>query len=455
MFFDMPAARSEQIMNSRELRAKRQSSLLTDDVDCIISFTLNIPGAQKQFSLAKAAHAAGIRILLDTFPTMIDLRYFSEPITGSEALFSINGMPAEEVKRRTIQIEQSHPLGRLFDIDVLDSNGSSISRAKLGFPSRPCMLCGDNAKICGRTMRHPISQLQEYIINSILSFLLDETSAACGNCALRSMLYEVSVTPKPGLVDRSGNGAHTDMDFFTFLDSTAALAPEFSEMFRIGWKYCSKTPEELFEALRLRGLEAEAQMFRSTHGINTHKGLIFSFSLLCGTLGSLYGDDPLRKPTISALLQKCAGLASFSQKDFIRTDSFETHGLVCYRNYHASGIRGEAASGFPTVMNISLPIFKKSLENGYSVNDASVITLLKLIAETQDTNMLHRGGENRAESARKRAAELLLLAPEKISAAVEILDQEFINENLSPGGCADLLAITLFLQFLQEKEMII
>ena len=106
--------------------------------------------------------------------------------------------------------------------------------------------------------------------------------------ALKSLLYEVSVTPKPGLVDRDNPGAHGDMDYYSFIDSAAALAPYFSRCAALGRDSLCE-PGEVLTRLRPLGLEAEEAMKQATGGANTHKGLIFSLGILCAAAGRL-GD---------------------------------------------------------------------------------------------------------------------------------------------------------------------
>ena len=103
------------------------------------------------------------------------------------------------------------------------------------------------------------------------------TSSEIGRLALEAMLVEVSVTPKPGLVDRNNSGAHRDMDFFTFMKSAASLGESFVNFAEEGRAGGVKgiPPAEIFPAVRQIGIEAERRMFRATEGINTHKGEIF------------------------------------------------------------------------------------------------------------------------------------------------------------------------------------
>ena len=121
-----------------------------------------------------------------------------------------------------------------------------------------------------------------------------------------------------------------------------------------------------------------------------------------------------------------------------------TTGERLYLNYGLRGIRGELADGLPGVLDLSLPCFEKALETGRSRNDAGVLALMHLIARGTDTNMIARGGIETAIKAAEEARKLCAEQEFSVSKVRE-LDQAFIQENLSPGGCADLLAVTYFL----------
>ena len=111
------------------------------------------------------------------------------------------------------------------------------------------------------------------------------TPKKIGALAHLAMLSEVSATPKPGLVDRMTNGAHDDMDFFTFLASATALRTSFDTFAELGRAHAKEPVSALLPHLQAAGIIAERQMFAATHGVNTHKGMIFSLGLLSGVAG--------------------------------------------------------------------------------------------------------------------------------------------------------------------------
>lgn len=352
-----------------------------------------------------------------------------------------------QVKAVTTALEETHPLGRLWDMDVLDREGKSLSRIALGYPARRCLVCGAAAKECGRSRKHSYEELFGCAVTIMHDYFRDRRAQEVGCCAVKAVLSEVSVTPKPGLVDRKDSGSHSDMDFFTFMDSAAALSPWFPRFFRAGWD----NETGLFSALRKMGQQAEREMFAATGGVNTHKGLIFSMAILCGALGRAMAEHFPQTPEREAVLDIVRDLGKESLGDFDRKEA-ETAGLRCHRHHGILGIRGEAAEGFPAVFGIGLPTLEHWLEQGSALNDAAAATLIALIAGVVDTNMIHRGGQDEALLRRKEASELLRrLTPENITAELEELNREYIRRHLSPGGCADLLALTLFIHFIEQN----
>ena len=360
-----------------------------------------------------------------------------------------------------ISIEENHPLGRLFNIDVFSPDGNLISRGLLGLGSRSCLVCGEPAASCIEKRVHSTELILWRTVQILNDFFRGKAADLTATCAVRALLYEVSATPKPGLVDRNNSGSHQDMDFFTFLDSSAALIPWFRDFFCIGWDHASDPEPLLFSRLRFAGKRAEEQMFSATGGVNTHKGLVFSFAVLCGALGQIHARRPLPLDG-TQVIDACRKLGRCALDDFQKTGEKEpqggqreTNGEQCRRRYGLLGARGEAAAGFPSALRYGLPVLKKRLAKGDPLNDAAVFTLLSLIASVDDTNMIHRGGFAAAQDRKKEAMRLLSqLTNENFSDTLNALDSSYIRENLSPGGCADLLAVSLMLCFLEQSGLV-
>ena len=351
-------------------------------------------------------------------------------------------------------------MGRLLDIDVIRPDGTKIARTEIGLPPRKCLLCGQDAPVCARSRTHTVGELFARTHEMIEAHFADAFAKKAAQQAQRALLYEVAITPKPGLVDRANAGAHTDMDVFTFIDSACALREYFETCAKTGLDFRGKNPQECFDALRTPGLLAEAAMKQATGGVNTHKGAIFSLGIYCAALGM--GYDGSASDTHEALMrcgemtrqrmeQELAGIAAGEARTF---------GEEIYCRRGVGGVRAEAAGGFAGVREASLPRLSAALDAGLSLNDAGLCALVALMARTQDTNAVRRGGEEAAEALRKDAQALDQKILEKMSAGTLAADIEEMKKllfdwdramsakRISPGGCADLLALTLLAQFM-------
>ena len=372
-------------------------------------------------------------------------RQIGEEVTGCQAIFSV-AMEAEVLKRLCTTIEDTSPMGRLFDMDVICTDGKKLERPNL----RGCMVCGKPGRGCAAGRLHPVSQLQAVTTRILTGHFAYADAQEAAEAAVQGLLDEVNTTPKPGLVDRRNRGSHTDMDIHTFAASAQALKPYFAECVNIGQQTANRPPEDTFSLLRQAGLEAEKTMYRVTAGVNTHKGAIFTLGILCGSIGRLWTPETPFVPT-GAILPQCAEMGQLALADFTTGDE-STAGQRLYLEMGITGIRGEIAAGLPSVANIALPVYTEALSRGLSPNDAAAITLVHLIARVEDTNLYHRGGPEGAAFAKNAARRLLLENPWPTPVQLESLDDAFITKNLSPGGCADLLAATFFLHRITQRS---
>lgn len=432
----------EQMLSAREKRAEQQYMLNRKYALPLLSFTLNIPGPAKNSPLIRRAFHAGLVALTPLIPPeLIRERIITDEVTGCEGLFAVD-MDAKELKRITTAVEDSHPLGRLFDLDVLDRKLNKLDRDLVNGGDRGCLVCGAPGRDCASRRLHSVEELQKAVHRKLVDYFSRSPDFhTVGTWAALSLLDEVSVTPKPGLVDRNNSGSHRDMNLHTFVSSTAALVPYFRRCVQIGWETRHQEPEESFLPLRKAGIAAEEAMFRATGGVNTHKGAIFTLGILCGAVGRHW--DSLADTNADMILQTAADMVHDAMIADFSHMTKDTAGGRFYLDYGIKGIRGEAASGFPAIGKTGLPIFRHLVDQYQDWNKAGAITLLHLIAEVEDTNMISRGGISLAAEARDKAAALL---PCPSLSEIEELDRWFMERNLSPGGCADLLAAICFLR---------
>lgn len=282
---------------------------------------------------------------------------------------------------------------------------------------------------------------------NLRSAVLEQEAAFAAQQATRSLLYEVSVSPKPGLVDRFDSGAHADMDFFTYLDSSVALTEYFRAAYLAGAARSALPPSEYFPHLRTLGCQAEARMYAATGGVNTHKGSVFTLGLFCGGLGYLAGQGGCPDaPTLLRLCGQMVAPAFAAELDGINARSAKSGGERFYAATGFAGLRGEAAAGYPSLLRYGLPALRRALERGYSINDAGVIVLLELLCCVHDSNLFARCGPGKQQEL-ARAARDILAAGHLDLDQVARLNRQCVRDWASPGGCADLLAATFFLYF--------
>lgn len=442
-----------EILDLREKRADAQKHLLRTYGKPIVCFTMNIPGPVKQNGLILRGFRLGCRLLREALEAVEILVLYWEtedPHTGSTAYCAADTDPVT-LKRITTQIEDRFPLGRLYDMDVLDPRGGKLDRELVGGKSRDCIVCGAPGRGCASRRLHTVPELQMAAEGLLTEHFLALDAEAVALLAEESLLEEVRTTPKPGLVDLRNTGSHRDMNADTFAASANALRPYFAECVRIGRENAGEPEETAFGLLRQAGLAAEADMYRATFGVNTHKGAIFTLGILCGALGRLWKPEGTAIP-LERLLEESARIGAGAAGDFAAGG--DTAGLRLYRGKGIGGIREEVARGLPSVALLGLPAFRRGLAQGLSRNDAALMALLKLVAGVEDTNLYHRGGEKGAAFAKEAAAALLDTGHFPGKARLEELDDAFIARNLSPGGCADLLAVTLFLERLGQTELV-
>lgn len=271
--------------------------------------------------------------------------------------------------------------------------------------------------------------------------------------AVRALLYEVAATPKPGLVDSVNTGAHRDMDIFTFLRSATALGPAFSACFRAGAGHAG-SPEALLPAIRSIGIAAEQEMLLATGGVNTHKGILFSMGILCGAAGLISRKQGEAGFSAEGLCDMAALIVEgIVERDFgnLAEKPCLTYGERLYLAHGLTGIRGEVAGGFQTVRQAALPLIR---QRGLTADTNTLLVelLIRLMAHAEDSNILGRHDIAMLKTVREKAQDVLAAGgafhPEGMKAIWE-LDKWCIAQWVSPGGSADLLAVTVFLHMME------
>lgn len=434
------------MLNAREIRVERQSKMLLNG-KCIICFTMNIAGPYKISSVIEKAFDEGMNRIVSMLKVYriapLQTNVYKE-ITGVEGYISVNA-DSDKIKRLMVQIEDTFPLGRLFDIDVIKSNGEKVSRSDINMAGRRCMICESEGAACARSRKHSVEELQQHFIDTICNHFNNEYADFLAQQAVKSLLYEVAVTPKPGLVDRIDNGAHRDMDFYTFIDSAVCLYDYFKKCALIAIEESELSLNQIFEKLRYLGISAEEKMYNNTNGVNTHKGAVFSFGLTVASAAYLYENS--EKITIDNVLDTCAKMAKYSLADFENQDEHMSFGKKAFAKHNVKGARGQAAAGYPDVKTAFM-FLRECILKGDDVNTAGAKTLCLLMTLVEDTNIIKRSDIQTLKKVQTVAKQIL--NKEDVVLSINQLNQEFIKQNISPGGCADLLAMCFLLNFICE-----
>lgn len=425
----------QDMLRARDERAERQADFLCRHGAPLISFTMNIAGEIKVDEEIRRAFHEGERwinahLTRRNIPVLDYVQNVA--FTGCEALWAVES-EASWLKMQMTAIEESCPLGRLFDIDVIDKDGTHLSRGT----ERTCLICGGPVRACARSRAHSAEALFDRAQEIIRTHFGGALARKAAQLAQRALLYEAITTPKPGLVDCLNTGAHQDMDLFSFAASAAALGSYFEDCVRIGQR------GEPLVQLQHAGVLAEEAMLAAA-GANTHKGAIFALGILCCALGRC-GEGA----ELDAVLAEAAVIGQSFLQEMAGRGSAVTGGERQYRQYGLTGARGEAASGFRSVREIALPALEKALNEGASANAAGREALLHLMAKVMDSNIIRRAGMDGQRWVSAQATQLL--RDGCTEEALRALDAEMIRRNISPGGSADLLAAAWFLHFIKQS----
>lgn len=405
---DMTAARDRR----RELGQK----IIEEYGRPLICFTMNIAGPVKRSMLTDAGFGAGCEALIGELGEPLYAKYVTGK-TGNEAFF-IYDKSAEQLKAVCVKIEETHPFGRLFDMDVITADGTKLSREM----PRRCIICGGPASACARSRAHGLAAVQ----SATKDILVRGAAEAIADTAVKALKKEAHLTPKPGLVDENDCGAHRDMDIELLDRSAECLRKYFRDAAII-----SATHEAPADELIKAGREAECVMLEQTRGINTHRGAIYAFGLMAAAYARrlVSGDD------IADTVRSIAGLTAGGGSS--------THGGKAASAYGARGARDEALAGYPCAFRAY-----EYMESGGDELGA----LMTVMAELDDTNLYHRGGAEGVAIARETARRALCLSGTARRDFLAKANDMFIKNNLSPGGSADMLALAIFIHDMEKRE---
>lgn len=260
--------------------------------------------------------------------------------------------------------------------------------------------------------------------------------------ATEALVAEAQLTPKPGLVDGRGPGAHSDLSLGLMRRSAESLEPFFELMAEVAREF--PLGGALREQLGMIGRTAEYVMYATTGGTNTHKGAIWTLGLLVAAASHTSEFDPLQLANVAGSIARLPD----------RTPELLSHGEIVQKLYGVTGARGEAFANFPHVVHVGLPALQVARGEGRSEAASKLCALLAIMAQLDDTCVLYRGGLEAARFVKRGARSVLAAGGPETHAgdsALHRLDQEFLAREISPGGSADLLAATIFLDSLENS----
>lgn len=277
------------------------------------------------------------------------------------------------------------------------------------------------------------------------SNILIDFEAMCYN----ALVEEVITTPKPGLVDLASSGAHNDMSLMTFINSAKAIVPFLGSMAEYTY-FTRDSMQGMFTKVQAIGIEAEHAMYEATKGINTHKGAIFSMGIIVAAAGCVLSRQ--QEYNCTNLFETAKALCSvhisnyLSEIKSLNTPTSNGEKLYCLMGI--PGVRGEAQRGFPSVREFGLPVLKEMIKEGFSYNDAKLQALMVLMSKVDDTTVISRVGIDGLRVMQSTIKNLLHEGGVRKVENIERLywlDEVFMQDNISAGGCADLLGLTILI----------
>ncbi|AET60945.1 triphosphoribosyl-dephospho-CoA synthase MdcB [Paenibacillus terrae HPL-003] len=256
--------------------------------------------------------------------------------------------------------------------------------------------------------------------------------------AVKALMEEALLTPKPGLVDARDNGSHSDMSIDLMLGSARSLENTFREIANVSYQH--PVNQALREKIAQIGRDGEKVMLRTTNGVNTYKGAIWALGLLVSARAVLSGErDPLQ------IMSVAGKIASFNDR---YRPVQQTNGQSVKKRYAVMGAEEEARLGFPHIRDNALPTLLNARACGRTEEEARIKALLALMASVDDTCILHRGQWSDLMTIKQMSGAFLAADGFSTQSGRKLfyrLSEYCKFRRLSPGGSADLLAATLFL----------
>lgn len=372
------------------------------------------------YFLKRLDDAADTQMLLD-----LDLfRRHIAPALGATVRF-VGTEPTDRLTRRYNQL-MHEVLADVRETARLEKKGNAVSASRV----RKAMEQGD------------MSTIRQLVPPTTLPYII-------AHLATQALQAELDTTPKPGLVDKDNNGAHRDMDYVLMQRSIDTLHPYFVKLALLGCADALPT----HASIRDIGIEAEKAMLSATNGVNTHKGALFSMGL--AVVAAAHEERKIAANEEQILKERNGGedvLVSLQTTIKALAASFPdtngTHGskakLLSKGTTAIKGALDNAREGYEMLFAEWLPFYieRRKEHDAYTLQK----TLLRIMCDLDDTNVIYRTDLATAEEVKQEARALLDNFSE---AALKDMDRHYTTRNISPGGAADMLSLTIFIGSIQ------
>ena len=372
------------------------------------------------YFLKRLDDAADTQMLLD-----LDLfRRHIAPALGATVRF-VGTEPTDRLTRRYNQL-MHEVLADVRETARLEKKGNAVSASRV----RKAMEQGD------------MSTIRQLVPPTTLPYII-------AHLATQALQAELDTTPKPGLVDKDNNGAHHDMDYALMQRSIDTLHPYFVKLALLG--FADTLPSHT--SIRDIGIEAEKAMLAATNGVNTHKGALFSMGL--AVVAAAHEERKIAANEEQILKERNGGEdVLVSLQTTIKAlaacfpDTNGTHGskakLLSKGTTAIKGALDNAREGYEMLFAEWLPFYieRRKEHDAYTPHK----TLLRIMCDLDDTNVIYRTDLATAEEVKQEARALLDNFAE---AALKDMDRRYTARNISPGGAADMLSLTIFIGSIQ------
>ena len=382
------------------------------------------------YFLKRLDDAADTQMLLD-----LDLfRRHIAPALGATVRF-VGTEPTDRLTRRYNQL-MHEVLADVRETVRLEKDGNAVSASRV----RKAMEQGD------------MSTIRQLVPPTTLPYII-------AHLATQALQAELDTTPKPGLVDKDNNGAHRDMDYALMQRSIDTLHPYFVKLALLGCADALPT----HTSIRDIGIEAEKAMLSATNGVNTHKGALFSMGL--AVVAAAHEERKIAANEEQILKERNGGedvLVSLQTTIKALAASFPdtngTHGskakLLSKGTTAIKGALDNAREGYEMLFAEWLPFYieRRNERDAHTLHK----TLLRIMCDLDDTNVIYRTDLATAEEVKQEARVMLdsfskahtaedkekRIAAELL--ALKDMDKRYTARNISPGGAADMLSLTVF-----------